>query len=150
MSGWPTCPAVAAAASHLGRFFPPASHTACSAICLPPLPQAALRALLDDPAVDGCATDQLHRIKFLSLRNLAELLARRGAEAAPEALAVYCQATQVGLGDRTAWGERETVVWGKGVARSVFAVPMLPAAFLRTMCCSLGTPQLPQPHRHRL
>lgn len=72
------------------------------------MPQAALRALLDDPAVDGCATDQLHRIKFLSLRNLAELLARRGVEAAPEALAVYCQATQVGVGDRTALGERET------------------------------------------
>lgn len=48
--------------------------------------------------MDGCATDQLHRIKFLSLRNLAELLARQGAATAHEALAVYCQATQVGQG----------------------------------------------------
>lgn len=63
-----------------------------------PCPQAALRALLDDPAVDGCATDQLHRLKFLSLKNLAELLARSGAAAAPEALAVYCQATQASAG----------------------------------------------------
>ena len=78
----------------------------CLAPASPPC-QAALRALLEDPAVDGCATDQLHRIKFLSLKNLGELLARRGAAAAPEALAVYCQATQVGAG---AW-EREHGQW---------------------------------------
>lgn len=75
---------------------PPSMPSSCTPSCH--TPQAALRALLDDPAVDGCATDQLHRIKFLSLRNLAELLARQGTATAHEALAVYCQATQVGQG----------------------------------------------------
>ena len=97
--------------------------------------QAALRALLAEPVVADCATDQLHRIKFLSLKNLAELLARQGqqqqlqgaAASSPrpegasggggvggvaEALAVYCQAAEVVEDDAVLWNKLGTLVGG--------------------------------------
>ena len=55
------------------------------------------------------ATDQLHRIKFLSLKNLAELLARRPA-GVPEALAVFCSATEEEADDPVLWNKLGTLV----------------------------------------
>jgi hypothetical protein len=91
-----------------------------------------LRALLAEPVVADCATDQLHRIKFLSLKNLAELLARQGqqqqqgaAVSSPrpegsigggggvaEALSIYCQATEVVADDAVLWNKLGTLVSG--------------------------------------
>lgn len=55
-----------------------------------------------------CASDQLHRIKFFSLKNLGDLLARRGQ--APEALAAYCQATEGAGDDAGLWNRLGTLV----------------------------------------
>ena len=71
--------------------------------------QAALRELLAQPVVDECATDQLHRIKFLSLKNLADLLARQPGSV-HDALLVYCQATEVVGDDVVLWNKLATLV----------------------------------------
>lgn len=55
------------------------------------------------------ATDQLHRIKFLALKSLADLLARR-PEGVPDALAVYCLATEVVGDDAVLWNRLGTLV----------------------------------------
>lgn len=72
--------------------------------------QTALHALLADPVVAQCATDQLQRIKFLALKNLGDLLARRGRPGVPDALAAYCQATEVVADDALLWNKLGTLV----------------------------------------
>lgn len=75
--------------------------------------QAQLRSLLEDPVVIGGATDQLHRLKFLALKNLGDLLARQpGGTGVPDALAVYCQATEVEADDALLWNRMGTLVGG--------------------------------------
>jgi len=71
--------------------------------------QEALRELLANPVVVQCATDQLQRIKFLALRSLGDLLASqpRGAR---DALAAYCQATEVVADDALLWNRLGTLV----------------------------------------
>jgi hypothetical protein len=75
-------------------------------------PQAALRSLLAEPVVDACATDQLHRIKFLALRNLGDLLARRpyDPDSTAAALLAYCKATEVDADDGGLWNKLGTLV----------------------------------------
>lgn len=62
-----------------------------------------------------CATDQLQRIKFLSLKNLAELLMRR-PQGVRDALAVYCEATEVAGDDAVLWNKLGTLVGGAALA----------------------------------
>jgi hypothetical protein len=77
--------------------------------------QAALRALLEEPVVAECATDQLLRVKFLALKNLGDLLVRRGTPGIPSALAAYCRATEVVGDDAGLWNRLGTLVgWRRG------------------------------------
>ena len=113
----------------------PRRHTTCA--------QAALRALLAEPVVEEPATDQLQRIKFLALRSLAELLARRPG-GAPAALAAYCAATEVDGDDTALWNRLGSLV--RGLRLRLPRCPALhscaPVAF-----CVLGRPVLhPRPH----
>lgn len=72
--------------------------------------------------VAECATDQLHRIKFLSLKNLGELLARR-PEGVSHALAAYCQATEVVADDAVLWNKLGTLV-GAAMRRAAPCCPI--------------------------
>ncbi|EFN52259.1 hypothetical protein CHLNCDRAFT_139170 [Chlorella variabilis] len=78
--------------------------------------EASLRQLLAEPLVEECATDQLHRIKFLALKNLGDLLARRGPTpgGVPAALAAYCRATEVEGDDAGLWNKLGTLASGAG------------------------------------
>ena len=63
--------------------------------------QAALRWVLAEPLVESPATEQLQRIKFLSLKNLAGLLAQPARAGAPGAAAA---ADRAGAGGAAAAG----------------------------------------------
>eukprot|EP00887_Chlorella_sp_A99_P003338 scaffold26.g3338.t1 len=83
--------------------------------------QADFRWVLAEPLVEAAATEQLQRIKFLSLKNLAELLAGGGAPpptpGAPqawqqerlEALRLYCAATEMEGSDAVLWNRLATL-----------------------------------------
>ncbi|KAL4423906.1 hypothetical protein ABPG75_001207 [Micractinium tetrahymenae] len=84
--------------------------------------EAALRALLEEPVVAEGATDQLHRIKFLALKNLGDLLARRPGSVG-DALAWYSLATQIVEDDALLWNKLGTLAAESGyvaAARTAF------------------------------
>lgn len=78
-----------------------------------------MRTLLEEPVVAEGATDQLHRIKFLALKNLGDLTARQpgGTE---HALAFYSTATQIVEDDAVLWNKLGSLVRKCHKARSMF------------------------------
>lgn len=85
------------------------------ACCCCRLQVAAFRLVLADPVVGTGASEQLLRIKYLSLKNLGALLAG-AAETAAEALRCYCDALEVDDSDVVLWNRLGTLVSRAGPA----------------------------------
>ena len=71
--------------------------------------QACFRAVLDDPLVQDSTSQQMQRIRFLSLKNLGSLLAVAGGSAAA-ALDCYVSACELDGTDVVLWNRLGTLV----------------------------------------